>query len=116
MEIDDTAVDVGEADSILWYMYRDGQQVGGVKQGPRQTYRLNEGDYPDLLTSITVIEMRVVHEKRVERDNGFMDVGEEELGTIPLSIIPELPIDAQNRETFVPPPFTFTGREALLTL
>jgi len=104
MEIDDTAVDFGEADSILWYLYEDGQQVGDVKQGPSQTYRLSEGDYPNLISTITVIEIRVVHEKRIERDNGFMDVGEDELGTIPLSVIPA----SSNADigTYVPPPDT----------
>ena len=102
MEIDDTAVEFGEADSILWYLYEDGQQVGGIKQGPSQTYRLSEGDYPNLISTITVIEIRVVHEKRVERDNGFMDVGEDELGTISLSVIPAT--SDTDIGTYVPPP------------
>ena len=104
IEIDTNDVDFGEADSILWYMYRDGQQIGDLKQGPSQTYRLSEGDYPDLLTSITVIEIRVVHKKRIDRNGSIMDLGEEELGSISISVIPP-PSDAQIGE-YTPPPVT----------
>ena len=103
IEIDTTDVDFNEADSIEWEMLKDGQVIG-TRLGPSQTWRLNEGDYPDVLTSITVIEIKVIHKKRINRNGTLMNNGEEELGIIPISIIPHAP--GFTPEEDIPPPYS----------